>query len=177
MNDPDDVANRLAELLRHPDDLDKISSLKSEFTRKKAAVDGQLRIGLKEQLEITQQGMSSINDGQHTVNLIKDEMIKIDRLCVEAQNMIQDFPFVDKVAQTHRNFAQVEDMKAQIESFGRNLDELENLLREDDENTENQDNLLAIHYGLTKLRDIRDIALDSIKSSTEDAGTELINNL
>ncbi|KAH0353408.1 exocyst complex component Sec6, partial [Aureobasidium melanogenum] len=177
MNDPDDVANRLAELLRHPDDLDKISSLKSEFTRKKAAVDGQLRIGLKEQLEITQQGMSSINDGQHNVNLIKDEMIKIDRLCVEAQNMIQDFPFVDKVAQTHRNFAQVEDMKAQIESFGRNLDELETLLREDDENTENQDNLLAIHYGLTKLRDIRDIALDSIKSSTEDAGTELINNL
>ncbi|CAD0092537.1 unnamed protein product [Aureobasidium mustum] len=146
-------------------------------TDDKAAVDGQLRIGLKEQLEITQQGMSSINDGQHTVNLIKDEMIKIDRLCVEAQNMIQDFPFVDKVAQTHRNFALVEDMKAQIESFGRNLDELENLLREDDENTEIQDNLLAIHYGLTKLRDIRDIALDSIKSSTEDSGTELINNL
>lgn len=177
MNDADDAANRLAELLRHPDDLDKIASLKSEFTRKKAAVDGQLRIGLKEQLEITQQGMTSISDGQHTVNLIKDEMIKIDRLCVEAQNMIQDFPFVDKVAQTHRNFAQVEDLKAQIESFGRNLDELEQLLREDDEDAETQNNLLAIHFGLTKLRDIRDIALDSIKSSTEDSGMELINNL
>lgn len=176
MNDAEDVANKLAELLRHPDDLDKIASLKSEFTRKKAAVDGQLRVGLKEQLEVTQAGMTSISDGQRTVNLIKDEMMKIDRLCVEAQNMIKDFPFVDKVAQTHRNFTQVEEMKASIDSFAQNLDELEQLLRDDDDDMENQNNLLAIHYGLTQLRDLRDQSLDQIKSS-EDSSLELINNL
>lgn len=176
MNDAEDVANKLAELLRHPDDLDKIASLKSEFTRKKTAVDAQLRVGLKEQLELTQAGMTSISDGQRTVNLIKDEMMNIDRLCVEAQNMIKDFPFVDKVAQTHRNFTQVEDMKASIDSFSQNLDELEQLLREDDEDMENQNNLLAIHYGLTQLRDLRDQTLDQIKTS-EDSSLELINNL
>ncbi|GAB7350161.1 hypothetical protein MBLNU459_g0826t1 [Dothideomycetes sp. NU459] len=176
MNDAEDVASKLAELLRHPDDLDKIAALKSEFTRKKAAVDGQLRLGLKEQLEITQAGMSSIADGQRTVSLIKDEMMKIDRLCVEAQNMIKDFPFVDKVAQTHRNFTQVEDMKASIDSFGDRLDELEQLLRDDDGDMENQNNLLAVHYGLTQLRDLRDQAMDQIKAS-EDASLELINNL
>ena len=74
---------------------------------KKAAVDDQLRLGLKEQLDITQSGMTSITDGQRTVNLIKEEMMKIDRLCAEAQNMIKDFPFVDKIAQTHRNFGAV----------------------------------------------------------------------
>ncbi|KAF2154014.1 exocyst complex component Sec6 [Myriangium duriaei CBS 260.36] len=176
MNDAEDVTSRLAELLRSPDDLDKIASLRAEFTRKKAAVDDQLRLGLKEQLEITQSGMTSIADGQRTVNLIKDEMMKIDRLCAEAQNMIKDFPFVDKIAQTHRNFAQVEQMKTHVDSFAQQLDELETLLREDDQDMETQSNLLAIHYGVTKLRDVRDQAEDQIKGS-EDSSRELVQNL
>ena len=72
---------KLAEVLRHPDDLDKLSSLKQEFSRKKAAVDSQLRSGLREQLETTQSGMTGLTDGQKTVQQIKEEMIKIDRLC------------------------------------------------------------------------------------------------
>lgn len=176
MNDTEDVTSKLAELLRHPDDLDKIASLKSEFTRKKTAVDSQLRLGLQEQLTITQSGMTAIADGQRTVNLIKEEMIKIDRLCVEAQNMITDFPFVNKVARMHANFTAVEDMMKSIHAFGANLDDLEMLLREDDQDMENQNNLLAIHYGLTQLRDFRDKAMEQIKPS-EDASLELINNL
>lgn len=176
MNDAEDVTSRLAELLRTPDDLDKIVSLRAEFTRKKAAVDDQLRLGLKEQLDITQSGMTSITDGQRAVNLIKEEMMKIDRLCAEAQNMIKDFPFVDKIAQTHRNFAQVEQMRAQIDSFGQQLDELVGLLREDDRDLETQTNLLAIHYGVTKLRDVRDLAMDQVKGS-ENSTLELVQNL
>ncbi|KAL1297987.1 hypothetical protein AAFC00_006494 [Neodothiora populina] len=175
MNETEDVTSKLAELLRHPDDLGRISSLQSEFARKKAAVDGQLRVGLQEQLSITQSGMSAISEGQRTVQLIKEEMMKIDRLCVEAQNMIRDFPFVDKIARMQANFAQVEEMTASIEAFEQGLDDLEQLLREDDQDMEHQNNLLAIHYGLTKLRDVRDKAMDQIKN--EDSSLELINNL
>ena len=66
MNDAtlEDTPSKLAELLKHPDDLDKLPSLRSEFTRKKAAIDSQLKVGLKDQLEITQNGMSSITEGQ-----------------------------------------------------------------------------------------------------------------
>ncbi|KAL8863208.1 MAG: hypothetical protein Q9178_000583 [Gyalolechia marmorata] len=153
----------LADLLRHPEDLDKISFLKSEFTRKKAAIDGQLKIGLKDQLEVTQSGMNSISEGQRTVSQIKEEMMKIDKLCAEAQNMIRDFPNINLVSQVHRNFSQVEAMKANIESFDGRLKDLEQLLREDDRDIENQPNILNIHYGLTQLRDIRDDAMDQIK--------------
>lgn len=176
MNDGEDVTSKLAELLRHPDDLDKIVSLKSEFTRKKVAVDSQLRIGLQEQLNITQSGMSAISEGQRTVNMIKEEMMKIDRLCREAQNMIRDFPFVDKVARMHANFTAVEDMMTSVDNFAQSLDDLEDLLRADDEDMENQNNLLAIHYGLTKLRDVRDKAMDQIKTD-EESSMELISNL
>jgi hypothetical protein len=166
----------LAQLLRHPEDLDKIPALKAEFSRKKAAVDGQLRHGLREQLELTQAGMNSITEGQRTVNLIKEEMMKIDKLCAEAQNMIQDFPHINVVAQTHKNFESVEKMRSDIQSFDERLGQLEYLLDQDDESPTEQPNLLQIHYGLTQLRDIRDVAMDQIKS-TEDGSTELIDNL
>ncbi|KAF1829989.1 exocyst complex component Sec6 [Decorospora gaudefroyi] len=167
---------KLAELLRHPEDLDKLPALKAEFTRKKAAVDGQLRHGLKEQLELTQAGMSSITDGQRTVNLIKEEMMKIDKLCVEAQHMIQDFPHINLVAQTHKNFESVEQMRTDVETFEARLDQLEALLAEDAQDTANLPNLLPIHYGLTQLRDIRDEASAQIKNAP-DSATELIDNL
>ncbi|KAL8636214.1 MAG: hypothetical protein Q9228_006365 [Teloschistes exilis] len=157
----------LADLLRQPEDLDKISFLKSEFTRKKVAVDRQLKLGLRDQLEVTQNGITSISDGQRTVNQIKEEMMKIDKLCAEAQNMIRDFPNINLVSQVHRNFTQVEAMKANIESFDLRLKDLEQLLREDDQDMENQPNILKVHYELTQLRDVRDDAMDQIKRASD----------
>jgi hypothetical protein len=153
---------KLAELLRHPDDLDKIPAMKLEYTRKKGAVDSQLRSGLKEQLEITQSGMNGITDGQRTVQLIKDEMMKIDKLCAEAQNMIRDFPNINLVSKTHRNFGAVETMRRNLEGFNDKLSQVEQMLREDDQDRENMPNLLAIHYELTQLRNIRDDAMEQI---------------
>ncbi|KAI9820676.1 MAG: SNARE-binding exocyst subunit S6 [Pycnora praestabilis] len=167
MNDNDGTSLKLTDLLHHPEDLDKIPVLKAEFLRKKAVVDGHLKLGLKEQLEVTQAGMNSISDGQRTVNLIKDEMMKIDKLCAEAQNMIRDFPNVNLLSQTHRNFSQVESMKANLDTFNDRLAALEQLLREDDEIMDNQPNLLAIHFELTKLRDIRDDAMDQIRRASD----------
>lgn len=161
------ITLQLADLLRHPDDLDKIPFLKSEFIRKKAAIDGQLKVGLQEQLEVTQSGMTSIGDGQRIVNQIKEEMMKIDKLCTEAQNMIRDFPNINLVSQVHRNFSRVESMKSNLESFDERLSYLERLLRSDDQDMENQPNILKIHYGLTQLRDIRDDALDQIKKVSD----------
>lgn len=167
MADTEGVTVQLAELLRHPEDLDKIPFLKSEFIRKKAAIDGQLKVGLQEQLSVTQSGMNAISDGQRTVTQIKEELMKIDKLCAESQNMIHDFPNINLVSQVHRNFTQVEAMKANIESFGGRLDELARLLSEDDNDLENQPNLLSVHYGLTQLRDIRDDAMDQIKRASD----------
>ncbi|KAK4213011.1 exocyst complex component sec6 [Rhypophila decipiens] len=152
----------LAELLRHPDDLDKITSLKAEYTRKKSAVDSSLRLGLRDQLETTQSGMNGLSDGQKTVQQIKEEMIKIDKICSESQNMISDFATINLVSQAHRNFGAVEAMRRNLETFNERLAGIEEMLREDDEDAENMPNLLAIHYELTQLRNIRDDAIEQI---------------
>ncbi|ESZ92867.1 putative protein transport protein SEC6 [Sclerotinia borealis F-4128] len=162
---------KLSDLLHHPDDLDKIPALKLEYTRKKSAVDSQLRSGLKEQLEVTQAGMHGITDGQRTVQLIKDEMMKIDKLCAEAQNMIKDFPNINLVSQTHRNFTAVETMRRNLVDFNERLTRVEGLLEEDDRDEDNMGNLLAIHYELTQLRNIRDDAMEQILRA-DDAGLQ-----
>ena len=167
MADVEGVTVQLAELLRHPEDLDKIPFLKSEFTRKKAAVDDELKVGLKEQLEVTQSGMTAIGDGQHVVSQIKEELMKIDKLCAESQNMIRDFPNINLVSQVHRNFLQVEGMKANVEAFDMRLEELSAMLSEDDHDLQNQPHLLNIHYGLTQLRDIKDDAMDQVKRASD----------
>lgn len=177
----DSSTAKLADLLRHPSDIEKVTVLKLEYVRKKAAIDSQLRNGLKEQLEITQSGMSGINDGQRTVQLIKDEMMKIDKLCAEAQNMIQDFPNINLVSQIQKNFSAVEKMRSNLQAFNDRLGFVENLLREDDQDPENMPNLLAVHYELTQLRNVRDDAMEqiarandqSLQSTLEDYFTRL----
>lgn len=174
----EDATSKLAELLKHPDDLDKLPSLKSEFTRKKSVIDSQLKAGLADQLQVTQHGMTSITDGQKLVQIIKEEMMKIEKLCVEQASMIKEFPEINKMSVMQRNFAAVEAMKESVDGFAGRLAELEELLREDDGDVENQPNLLAIHEGLTSLRDVRDQAMDQVKGTPEgESGLELIENL
>ena len=153
----------LSELLRHPDDLDKISALKAEFMRKKEAVDSQLRSGLREQLETTQSGMNGLSDGQKTVQQIKDEMMKIDKICSESQNMIKDFATINLVSQAHRNFGAVETMRRNLDTFNERLNAIQEMLRNDDADAENMPNLLTAHYELTQLRNIRDDAIEQIQ--------------
>jgi exocyst complex component 3 len=154
---------KLSELLRHPDDLDKIATLKQEFMRKKAAMDSQLRAGLREQLETTQSGMAGLADGQKNVQQIKDDMMKIDKICSESQNMIKDFATINLVSQAHRNFGAVEAMRKNLETFNDRLGAIQNMLQDDEKDMENQPNLLLIHYELTQLRNIRDDAIEQIQ--------------
>ncbi|KAH8880053.1 exocyst complex component Sec6 [Thozetella sp. PMI_491] len=155
-------AVKLSELLRHPDDLDKLLGLKQEFSRKKTAVDSQLRGGMREQLETAQSGMHGLTDGQKAVNSVKEEMMKIDKISSESQNMIKDFATINLVSQAHRSFSAVETMRKNIETFNDRLDAIENMLKQDDADPTNMPNLLPVHYELTQLRNIRDDAIDQI---------------
>ncbi|KAL7275839.1 SNARE-binding exocyst subunit S6 [Rhizina undulata] len=155
--DDSEISVKLSELLRHPEDLDKISALKAEFTRKKTHVDQQLKAGLKTQLEVTEAGINAINDGQKTLNQIKEEMIRIDKLCAEAENMIHEFPLINKISKIHRNFVAVEEIKSNLEGLGKQLIEVDRMLQEDyGDETNQMHNLLSIHFAISHLQDFRD---------------------
>ncbi|KAJ6260205.1 hypothetical protein Dda_4429 [Drechslerella dactyloides] len=169
---------KLAETLRHPDDLERISALKAQYTSDKAAIDAQLKAGVQLQLDVTKAGMKAVDDSQKDLHLIKEELIKIDRLCSEAQTMIRDFPLINEVSRVHRNFTAVEDLMNGLQNLNKDVEEIEMMLNED--NTEDglmgqMPNLLPVHFKLGSLRDFRDEAMYQATRATDDTSNTLAN--
>ncbi|KAJ5619666.1 hypothetical protein N7510_003650 [Penicillium lagena] len=163
---------RLEDILRHPEDLDKINNLKAEYGRKKAAVDSRLREGLRDQLEAVQRSIGQLTEGQRSVSKTRDELQSIDKLCAESQTSVEDFSQIDQLARIQRHFEATLMMKKGLENFGADIEEVENLLKEDDEDLENQPNLLRAHMQISRLRDFRDEAMDQIRKA-QDASSEV----
>lgn len=158
---------KLEDILRHPEDLDKISGLKAEYQRKKAAVDSRLREGLRDQLEAVQGSIGILTEGQRQVLKTKDELQGIDKLCAESQESVEDFAQIDQLARIQRHFDATLMMKKGLENFNDDLQEVENLLKDDDDDLENQPNLLRIHMQISRLRDFRDEAMDQIRKAND----------
>ncbi|EWC47594.1 hypothetical protein DRE_03214 [Drechslerella stenobrocha 248] len=169
---------KLAETLRHPDDLERISALKALYTSDKAAIDAQLKAGVQLQIDVTKAGMKAVDDAQKDLNLIKEELIKIDRLCSEAQTMIRDFPLINEVSRVHRNFTSVEEIMNGLQNLNHNVEEIEEMLNND--NTADglmgrMPNLLPVHFKLGALRDFRDEAMYQATRATDDTSNTLAN--
>lgn len=179
MDETEAVTTSLAELLRHPDvrpaavpqpalpltlaqDLEKIPALKADFTRKKAHVDSELKTGLETQLQVTSAGISALSDGQAVLNSIKEEMMRIDRLCADSENMIAEFPLINKISKIHRNFMAVIEVKDKLQSLDSRLADIRRMHEEDtgDELTNPMPNLLATHHAITQLQDFREEVME-----------------
>ncbi|OJK04117.1 hypothetical protein ASPACDRAFT_1885557 [Aspergillus aculeatus ATCC 16872] len=167
---------RLEDILRYPEDLDKIVALKAEYSRKKGAVDAQLREGLRDQLESVQRSINALTEGQRQVSKTKDELQGIDKLCAESQNSVEDFSQIDKLAKVQRNFEATLMMKKGLEMFSENLAVVEDLLREDDDDLENQPNLLKAHMQISRLRDFRDEAMDQIRKAQDSSSEQTLGD-
>ncbi|KAL2393478.1 Exocyst complex component sec6 [Exophiala dermatitidis] len=158
---------RIQDALRTPEDLEKITGLKAEISRRKGDVDARLREGLQEHLDNTQNGMSTLSEGQKLVGQIKEEMKSIHDLCEQAQAIRRNFPQLDYLARVHRNFEATRAMQAGLDSFEKDCAYVQRLLEEDENDLDEQRNLLEAHMRLTRLRDFRDEALDQIRKGKD----------
>ncbi|THC95614.1 hypothetical protein EYZ11_004929 [Aspergillus tanneri] len=125
----------------------------------------------RSQLETVQRSINALTEGQRQVSKTKDELQGIDKLCAESQTSVDDFSQIDKLAKIQRNFDAILTMKKGLESFSADLAEVETLLRDDDDDLENQPNLLRAHMLISRLRDFRDEAMDQIRK-TQDGSSE-----
>jgi exocyst complex component 3 len=90
---------KLAELLKHPDDLNgKVTALRRKFAKEKVSIDAQLNSGAQSQLDNVQEGLETLLTSQKQCEMINANMQKIDKLCYGARGMIQDFPRINKVS-------------------------------------------------------------------------------
>ena len=162
---------RLQDLLRTPEDLEKIPSIRAELLRQKEDADARLREGLQDHLDTAHNGMSTLFRGQKLVGEIKEEMKKIHDLCEQSQAIRENFPQLDYLAKVHRNFEAVQVMRAGLNTFADDCVRVQNLLEEDEQDLHSQRNLLEAYKSLTQLRNFRDEALDQIRRA-RDASSE-----
>ncbi|CAO3693544.1 unnamed protein product [Rhizopus microsporus] len=164
------AVNKLAELLKHPDDLNsKLITLIRKLTKEKAIIDAQLNTGVQSQLDHVQESLETLTISSRNINRVKENMRCIDTLCYDAQSMIKDFPRINMISQVHQNFVATEAKVRAFQKLYQQLDDLEDMfapMRNDIYSP--HDSLLRVHYHLFKLEEFRDVTMHQARDSPHD---------
>ncbi|KAF7724375.1 SNARE-binding exocyst subunit S6 [Apophysomyces ossiformis] len=182
MEDAREIAvARLAELLKHPDDLaTKVGPLARKLAKEKASIDAQLNTGVQTQLDNVQEGLETLALSRKDNDIVKDNMRFIDKLCCDAQSMIHDFPRINKarrhsqtglfpISQVHRNFVATQEKVKAFQALYQRLQVIEQMLKPMEEDIfAPHDDLLRVHYHLFDLEEFRDQTMHQARDSPHD---------
>jgi exocyst complex component 3 len=91
------AAQAVAEFLQSPDDLMKISAFRKKLEKEKASIDARLKVGVREQLDATKEGLRKLLSTRNNVQAIKDEMVMVDKLCNDPENKVPTFEQISHV--------------------------------------------------------------------------------
>ncbi|KAG1764057.1 exocyst complex component Sec6-domain-containing protein [Suillus occidentalis] len=131
------AAQAIGEYLQSPDDLLKISAFRKKLEKEKASIDARLKSGDSRNCLGT----------RNNVQVIKEEMQIVDRMCSDPQNVVSTFDQISRVSMVHRNFEQTEEMVNNLLELNSKLDVLEELLEAESRIIIGPaPNLLPIHF-------------------------------
>ncbi|KAI0060745.1 exocyst complex component Sec6 [Artomyces pyxidatus] len=168
------AAQAVGEYLQSPDDLMKIPAFRKKLEKEKASIDIRLKSGVKEQLGSTRESLRKLFSTRDNVQLIKDEMVTIDRMCNDPQNNVATFDQISRVSMVHRNFEQTEEMVNNLIEMNSRLDALEDMLAADQNDLGGPaPNLLPIHYQLNQLEAFRNQTMHQAKKGTANSRNTL----
>jgi exocyst complex component 3 len=94
---PISAAHAIGEYLQSPDDLVKISAFRKKLEKEKASIDARLKSGVKEQLQATRLGLKKFISTRQNVQVIKDEMMTIEKDCEDPYIRVPIFDQISRV--------------------------------------------------------------------------------
>lgn len=92
------AAQAVAEHFQSPDDLQKLASFRQKLEKEKSAIDAKLKSGVKDQLDITRDGLRKMFSTRANLQVIKDEMVSLDKMGRESQGQIRTFDQIAAVS-------------------------------------------------------------------------------
>lgn len=92
------AAQAIGEYLQSPDDLVKVAAFRKKLEKEKASIDARLKSGIKEQLDATREGLKKLLSTRNNVQLIKEEMQTVDRMCTDPQHEVSTFDQISRVS-------------------------------------------------------------------------------
>lgn len=91
------AAQAIGEYLQSPDDLAKIATYRKKLEKEKASIDARLKGGVKEQLDATRDGLRKLLSTRNNAQTIRDEMIVIERECLDPHTRVPTFDQISRV--------------------------------------------------------------------------------
>ncbi|KAG4097906.1 exocyst complex component Sec6 [Neocallimastix lanati (nom. inval.)] len=169
---------RISEILKHPDDLNtKLSRTRQKIYFEKASIDAQLKSLVQSQLDDSQRGLEILDESKRETATIKNNLEAIDSLCIDSQNMINNFPEIKKLSKARSNFIHTKEIVNSFFSLGEKLENLQSLLTKEKENSKYASKiLLVIHYRLLELKLFQERIMFKAQALTSDERLTLVNN-
>lgn len=176
-----EVISKVSKLIQDENDLSNLDNIISDLSKEQSTIDSQLKIEQERHLQQIHIMISSMQSANKNLQDLKYSVGKLDELrrdniSNENNKNYQDFQVFDRSALVLKNIKEIEEVFNNISNFHQNQQMIMKLLNDEitkDENGELQystgDNILIVHYHLTKLRDLQDqMELMSQSSSLTD---------
>ncbi|KAJ1979353.1 SNARE-binding exocyst subunit S6 [Dimargaris xerosporica] len=149
---------RVAELLRHPDDLNfKVEVLRRKLVKEKRALETQLNTDVQRQFDEVKDGLQWLGSSHDQVDHVRRRIARMDQLCQEAKRWIPYYDRIAKISCAHRNFLDTLEFVREFQAFHRKRENVAHLVSQMETQVGSFDiNLLRVHYELHHLEQLRD---------------------
>jgi exocyst complex component 3 len=95
---PGTSSNPLADLLRSPDDLVKLSAHRKKLLKEKAQIDARLNECAQTQLDETRDGLRKLVEARNSIGRLREEMIGIEQLKEGENTQTEGFEVFVKIS-------------------------------------------------------------------------------
>lgn len=180
-------SNLLAEYLKSPDDLAKIPSLRRKLAREQAMLSAKLKMGAKDQLEATREGLLQMQSTRRDIASVQEVFAQIESMFQDtAEDGSQaretkggkSFRVICELSQLRRALVQTSDILKKIYEMGSEVQTLTQLLASYQANLYGPaPDLLALHFQISKWETFRNETLHLAGSSAPDTRRQLIQML
>ncbi|KAJ1022680.1 hypothetical protein NDA18_005018 [Ustilago nuda] len=172
-------SNLVAEFLKSPDDLTKISALRKKLLKEQASLSAKLKLGAKEQLEATREGLLKLQATRKDVAAIREAFAQIEALYTNTEgedgsrsthpDASRSFRVISQVSQIHRNFVQTTNTLEKLDALPGQIQTLTEMLqRGKDDIMGPATDLLPLHFHLSQLEAFRNETFQIARTCSAD---------
>lgn len=166
---------RIADILRHPDDLtNKLPTLIKKIAMERASVEAQLKTVMEGQLDSTQKGIDALARSRLLTEGIKLSLVDMDKICGDSENNIKNYAFIQKISRAHSNFTMTKSLVEKFQSINSQMARVTKLLEKDSRKLIGPaENLSLIHYQIQQLSIFRNKILSDARGCSSDVHNTL----
>ncbi|WFD26029.1 SNARE-binding exocyst subunit S6 [Malassezia nana] len=180
------VGNLLADYLKSPDDLAKIPSLQRKLAREHASLSAKLKMGAKDQLETTREGLLQLQSTRREIAGVQEKFSQIESMFQDTSDGghnretrgARSFRVISELSRLRRILVQTTDLLTRFETMKQDVQNLSEVLaRYRADILGPAPELLALHFQLSKWETFRNETLHLAGSSAPDTREELMSML